>query len=104
MEQSEKDARACYTADDPLDCVRKVVSHYKKNGSACKPRFVLLTQNDCEPCEKAKKEFADDIANGIVESIPFDSPEGAKIVKNNKIQDVPSLILLDCHDNIISPV
>lgn len=103
MEQYEKETQDCYTSEDVFDCIKKVVARYR-DSDGCKPKFVLLTQKNCEPCERAKEEFADDIASGIIEKVPFDSTEGMEIIKNNGIEDVPSLLLLDCKNKIIMPV
>ena len=104
MEQHEKDVQECFGADDPLACMTKVVSQYKNSNVACKPRFVLLTQDNCKPCEKVQKELSRDIANGTIEQVSYDSPEGMKIMKLNDVRSVPFLILLDCKGKVILPV
>ena len=102
----EQDTQKCLAKKDKgvaLDCLKKVIAHYKDD-EGCNPKLVLLTQDSCVPCEEAATEFGSDIATGIIEEINCDSPEGMEIVEKNELDGVPVLVLLDCYGKIIMPV
>lgn len=106
MEQHEKDTQDCLAIPNDktaLNCLKKVVSEYS-NSNVCRPKLVLLTAEWCDPCKGEEALHADDIAKGIIQEITFDSPEGLEIAKKNDIAHIPSLVLLDCHNNLIMPV
>ena len=86
-----------------LDCLKKVVAQYSKS-DVCRPKLVLLVQDGCTPCKEEAELHTDDIAKGIIQKINVKSLEGLAIAKKNGIDLIPSLILLDCHNNIIEPV
>ena len=106
MEPHEKDTQDCLAIENDktaLNCLKKVVSEYS-NSDICRPKLVLLTAKWCDPCKGEEALHADDIAKGIIREIAFDSPEGLEIAKKNDIEFIPTLILLDCHNNLIMPV
>lgn len=106
MKSHERDTQDCLAIEEDktaLNCLKKVVTQYS-GSDVCRPKLVLLVQNGCIPCKKESALHADDIARGIVQKINVDSPEGLAIAKKNGIELIPSLILLDCHDNIIEPI
>jgi len=106
MEPHERDTQACLIIEEDkaaLNCLEKVVGHYSKS-DICRPKLVLLVQGGCEPCKEEAIQHADSIAKGIIQKISVDSPEGKALAKKNDINVIPSLILLDCHDNLIMPV
>lgn len=106
MKQHEKDTQDCLTIEEDksaLACLKKVVEQYS-GSDVCRPKLVLLVQEGCVPCKEEAALHTDDIARGIVQKISVNSPEGLAIAKKNDIELIPSLILLDCHDNLINPV
>ena len=106
METHERDTQDCLAIEDnnsALSCLKKVVAQYSES-AVCRPKLVLLVQDGCVPCKEEAALHADDIARGIVQKINVASPEGLAIAKKNDIDLIPSLILLDCHDNIIEPI
>ena len=106
MEDHNEDTQECLANKDndvALECLKKVVAHYK-NSAGCNPRLVLLSQDGCIPCEEEAALHLSDIAAGLIEEIDCASPEGVAIVEQNNIEAIPSLLLLDCHGNIIMPV
>ena len=101
----EKETQDCLAiVDNPsaLACLKKVVSRYS-TADICKPRLVLLVGDNCGPCEKEIKLHEADIASGIIQKIRANSPEGRAITIKNKLPFTPSLVLLDCHNNLIMP-
>ena len=105
MKPYEKDTQDCLAIEEDttaLNCLKKVVAQYS-GSDICRPKLVLLVQEGCIPCKEELALHADDIAKGIIRKISFDSPEGLAIAKKNDIEYIPSLILLDCHDNLIMP-
>ena len=106
MEPHEKDTQDCLAIEEDkiaLNCLKEVVAKYSGN-DVCRPKLVLLVQGGCVPCKEETTLHADDIAKGIIQKINVDSPEGLAIARKNDIDLIPSLILLDCHDNLIMPV
>lgn len=106
MKPHEEDTQECLAIEDDkaaLQCLKKVVKEYS-GSDVCRPKLVLLVQPGCVPCQEEITLHAEDIAKGIVKKIPFDSPEGAAIIKENDIENIPSLLLLDCNNKIIEPV
>jgi len=106
MKPHEKATQDCLAMEEnkaALNCLKKVVAQYS-GSDVCRPKLVLLVQKGCVPCKEETDLHADDIAKGIIQRIQVDSPEGMAIVNKNDIEYIPSLILLDCHDNLILPV
>lgn len=106
MHQHEKDTQNCLSIEDnkaALDCLKEVVAQYA-NSDICRPKLVLLVQDRCIPCKEEAALHADDIARGIIQTVNINSPEGLAIAKKNNLDSVPSLLLLDCNDNLIEPV
>lgn len=106
MEKHEQDTQDCLAIKDnksALSCLKKLVKEYS-DSDVCRPKLVLLVQKGCGPCKEEMALHADDIAAGIIEKISSDSERGLKIVERNQIEFIPSLLLLDCKDNIIEPV
>ncbi len=106
MEPHEQDTQNCLAIEEDnaaLACLKKVVAQYS-GSDVCRPKLVLLVQEGCLPCKGEIALHADDIAKGVVEKIDVDSPKGREIAKKNDIYAMPSLLLLDCHDNLIMPV
>lgn len=106
MKPHEKDTQDCLSIEDnrsALDCLKNVVEEYS-GSDVCRPKLVLLVQDGCVPCKEEAALHKDDIDKGIIEKINIESPEGLAIARKNDISNIPSLILLDCNDNLIEPV
>jgi len=106
MEKHEQDTQDCLAIENnkaALNCLKKVVLEYS-GSKVCRPKLVLLTAKWCDPCKGEEALHADDIAKGIIQEVSFDSPEGLEIAKKNDIEFIPSLVLLDCNNNLIMPV
>ena len=105
MKPHEQDTQDCLAIEEnksALDCLKRVVAQYS-GSDICRPKLVLLAQDNCIPCREETTLHAEDIAKGIIQKISYDSPEGLAIAKKNDISLIPSLVLLDCHDNLIMP-
>ena len=99
---SQSKITACYAIEDnkqALACLKEVV----QEKAPCRPRLVLFTQTKCRSCKQERTRYAKDIAEGIIEELNIDSPEAATIAQKNGIDFIPSLVVLDCRDNIIEP-
>jgi len=106
MKPHEEDTQECLAIEEDqaaLTCLKKVVAQYSES-DICRPKLVLLVQDGCVPCKEETALHADDIAKGIVKKVNISSSEGIAIAKKNDIELIPSLILLDCRDNLIMPV
>ena len=100
------DIQGCLSIDDfsgAFNCIRKMVAQ-SLGKPGCQPKLVLLTQADCEVCKEGIDKHQADIDKGIIEEISIDTPEGMGIASKNDVTTVPSLLLLDCEDNMILPV
>ena len=105
MQTHEKDTQDCLAIEDDktaLNCLKKIVAQYS-GSDVCRPKLVLLIQDGCIPCKEEIALHKNDIAKGIVEKIDIDSPRGRAIAQENDIYAIPSLLLLDCQDNLIMP-
>ncbi len=103
LKKKQDEIQKCYAIEDDakaLTCLKKVV---KEASGDCKPRLVLLTRRGCTPCKEEKEHHKEAITTGTIQEVNLYSPEGQRIAKKNEIDFVPSLILVDCHDNIIYP-
>jgi len=99
---SKEEIKTCYSIEDneaALDCLKQVAK--KSNGEECRPRLVLLVQENCGGCEEEKARFKKDIEDGTVVKIDINTPEGREIANRNKIEAVPAVLLLDCKNVLI---
>ena len=106
MKPHEQDTQDCLAVEndtEALACLKRIVAQYS-GSNVCRPKLVLLVQDGCIPCKEEAALHADDIAKGIIQKVSVNSPEGLAIAKQNGIDLIPSLILLDCHGNLIMPV
>lgn len=83
-----------------LACLKELV---KTAEGTCHPKLVLFTQENCTPCKRERTRHREDIANGIIQEISIETPEGLEIAHRNKIEFFPTLVLLDCKNNLIYP-
>ena len=93
----------CYSIKDDtqaFNCLRKVT----QEPASCKPRLVLFTRDGCSGCKQERKRHKADIDAGIIEEINMTSPEGRAIANKIRLDMVPVLVVLDCHDNLIEPI
>lgn len=96
--------KKCYeieSDDQAFSCIRDTVKEVNKSGETCKPKIVLLVQENCGGCDEEKARYRSDIESGIVKQVDMSSDEGRKIAQRNNIEAVPAVLLLDCNDNLI---
>jgi hypothetical protein len=91
----------CMASDDALSCAIETIDMIPAGLQACKPRLVLFTQDDCVPCAEDREKYAVLLANGQVTEIDANSPEGKAIMDQNNLEQLPSLVLLDCENKLI---
>ena len=91
----------CMASDDALSCAIETIDMIPADLEACKPRLVLFTQDDCIPCEVDREKYAVLLSNGQVTEIDANSPEGKAIMDQNNLEQLPSLVLLDCENKLI---
>lgn len=100
MEQQVKACLRISDEDESFACLKKVIQAGR--GSSCPPRLVLLLEeSDCDPCEKVLVEYAEDIKNQNIQVVSTSSQDGKDIIRRNKIEYAPVLLLLDCQNQII---
>ncbi len=106
MKPHEEETQKCLVIEDrgtAFSCIKKVVEKYSKT-EVCRPKLVLLVQDECSPCKEQTALHKGAIDKGIIQKINVATSQGKDIIKKNGIEGVPSLILLDCNDKIIDPV
>lgn len=86
--------------DEAFSCLKVLIKNWPEQ-NACKPSIVLLTQEDCDPCDEEHARLAEDIEAGIIEVVDFTSERGQDIAKRNNIEAVPAVLILDCQDMLI---
>lgn len=107
MEPHEQEIQTCLAINDngeAWSCLKNAVSKYADDDSICRPKLVLLVQKGCAVCKQEAAVHAADINNGIIKKVESTSPEGQAIMRNNDIDLVPAILLLDCNNQIIDPV
>jgi len=95
---SEEKVRDCYKIPDDgpaLECIKQVIKQ-TRNEPGCRPRMILLVQENCAGCAEEKARYKADIESGLVEMVDVYSPEGLEIANRNGVESVPALLVLDC--------
>ena len=93
----------CYCKESVKEAVECITEFVRSAEGKCLPKLVLLTQENCVPCAEEKDLNKKFIEEGIIKVFDIKSPEGKAIIAKNKVEAVPSLLLLDCEDKIILP-
>ena len=83
-----------------LECMKDVV---RQAEGECRPKLVLLTQDNCAPCEEEEALHEAAIKEGVIEKLSVDTEEGMAIAIKNDIDIFPMLVLMDCNDKMIYP-
>ncbi len=91
----------CMASDDALSCAIETIEMIPPELQDSKPRLVLFTQDDCIPCAEDREKYAVLLANGQIVEMDSNSPEGKMIMDQNKLEAIPSLVLLDCENKLI---
>ena len=97
----------CLEADDGLECLVTAFEKIKvmpKEAGLCKPRLVMLTDPDCPNCEDLKTMHSGLLSTGIAKEVLAESNRGKAISGLNGVYGVPSLLLLDCDDQLIGEI
>ena len=100
---SQEKIDACYDIKEDsaaLECMKELV---RAGEGKCKPKLVLFTQEDCEPCEEEEALHKEALKEGVIQKLSVNTEEGMDIAIKNKIEFYPALVLLDCNNNIIYP-
>lgn len=96
-----EEIKQCYAIpddNDALSCIKKRVA---ESQDPCRPRIVLLVQENCGGCMEEKARYKKDIDSGIVTPVDINTQEGLEIAQHNEIEAVPALLILDCQNNAI---
>ncbi len=103
MDDQQKKVDDCFAIEDnktALECMKELVSTAEGD---CRPKLVLLTQENCTPCEEEKAFRQKDIDKGIIMELSVDTPAGFEVAAKNEIDYFPALVLLDCDGKLIYP-
>ena len=100
---SNKRIEDCYKIEDDnqaLSCIKGVIREVDA-GETCKPRIVLLVQENCGGCAEEKAKYKNDIDSGVIQLVDIYSDDGRDIAKRNNIEAVPAVLILDCKNTLI---
>lgn len=103
MSEQKKSTDNCYSIEDEnqaLNCFKELVAEATP---PCPPKLVLLTQEDCTPCEKQRQVHKQDILDGLIQEVSVSTSKGQDIARKNELLFLPALVLLDCRDKLIFP-
>lgn len=106
MDQAEADKaiKACLGKTDDgeaLSCLIETIGALQQAEGICRPQLVLLTQENCNPCDEERAIRKDAISRGIIQEVDINCPRGRQISKNTEVNWTPALLPLDCEDNLI---
>ena len=93
--------KACYDIEDNKSAFSCVKQEVKVSDAPCRARIVLLVQENCTGCKQEKDNLKEDISSGLITSIDINTEEGIRIARDNDIDAVPAILVLDCHDRMI---
>ena len=105
-EELQGKANRCFALEEDaaaLDCLKGVVRDMRQDGTACQPKLVILSQKGCPYCAQEQTRHREDIEAGVMQVMDVHSAEGLEIAKQNGIDQVPAILLLDCQNNLIEP-
>ncbi|MDZ4263826.1 MAG: hypothetical protein U1B30_16030 [Pseudomonadota bacterium] len=91
----------CMDDPDALSCALETIESIPDEMKDLRPRLVLFTQDGCGPCQEGREKYQGLIQQGKVTELDANTPEGIAIMSRNNLDATPSLVLLDCHDNLI---
>ena len=94
----------CLESDDGLECLVSAFNDMPTGKNLCKPRLVMLTDPDCPHCEDMKTVHGGLLSTGVAEEVLAVSKRGSAISQLDGVYGVPSLLLLDCNDQLIGEI
>lgn len=95
--------RECGSEDDKLGCVTDLLATIPEEVKAiCRPQLFLLTQEDCEVCAESKTELKPMLDSGVIKERKIFMGDGKRIAQKNNLTMAPSLVLVDCQDNLLA--
>lgn len=97
----------CLEADDGLECLTNAfhaINAMPKQKGLCKPRLVMLTDQDCPNCADMRTIHSGLLSTGIAKEVDATSNRGKRIGHLNRVDGVPALLLLDCKDELIGEI
>lgn len=69
----------------------------------CAPRIVLFTREGCPYCAESKANLGQDLADGAIQEISIDTPEGMEAARKIGVEYFPTLTVLDCNGKELLP-
>jgi len=96
--------KECLEDPDALSCITETLEAIPEELAVCSPRLVLFTQDNCPVCTEDEEKYSSLIQQGKVTLVNANSPEGNGIMEKNNLDATPSLVLLDCRDNLIAEI
>ena len=91
-------------AADALESIIEIGKQVPDMPGLCKPKVVLLTQPACLHCKDFKILYREYLAEGSIVELDIRQGEGGAIAELNNIDGTPSLLVLDCENNLIGEV
>jgi thioredoxin-related protein len=94
----------CLESDEGLDCLVDAFEKMPTGEGLCKPQLVMLTSPDCPHCEDMKAHHSTLLSTGVAEEVLAESWRGSAISQQEGVFGTPSLLLLDCKDQLIGEI
>lgn len=87
--------------DGAFACVRETIKELSSQKDVCSPQVVMLTRDDCPYCDEEKETRGDDLRAGIIQEVSVNSERGQKFLEKYAVELVPTILVVDCDDNVI---
>lgn len=96
----------CFDDPDPdaLTCLVETIGMLTPERIGCIPRVVLFTEDGCSVCPEDEDKYKKLIEDGSIVQIDANSDEGSAIMDKNGLEEIPSLVLLDCNDKLLGEI
>lgn len=96
----------CLNADEGLECLVDAFNEidFLEAKDLCKPRLVMLTDPECTNCEDMKFIHNELMSRGTIQEVIVDSDAGQDIGEKTGIFGTPSLLLVDCNNDLIGEI
>jgi hypothetical protein len=87
--------------NNPVSCVIDTIKNLPDEVADARPRFIILTQEDCEPCAEVVPQFQRLIDDGLVDQIDTDTDEGQQVMEQTGLKFTPALAVLHADGDLM---
>lgn len=101
MDTADTLMERCDDTPDPVRCSAEYLGQAGNQAPGCALRVVMFTIPGCPACAETKTVYADLLAQGSVQEIDGESPDGDALMDRLGLDKAPTLAILDCQDNLL---